>query len=63
MFANAEALFVRPSRNRLSELEATADQPTTPNHTRQLSIKLGDLDSNLHFELVDDEGTLEGTAR
>ncbi len=26
--------------NRLTELEAIADQPTTPNHTRQLSIKL-----------------------
>ncbi len=50
----------------MTELKAIADQPTTPKHTPQLSIKLGDLDSNfktLHFEhvdLVDDEGTLEG---
>ena len=50
--------------DRVSELEATADQPRTPDRARQLLTKLQTLDSDfrtVHLELIDliDEANTE----
>lgn len=50
---------------RISELEEISEQPTTPEHARELAIKLESLDADFqahHMELIDliDDDMLEG---